>query len=359
MLLIVLSHVVQSMDAFQTAPSVGKEFMLPLSCATTDIRQFILTLMRYCGSFGNLIFFTCSCWFLLESKKTSAKKIFYMLADVWVISIIILAVMEIMTGGRVDWKHVIKSIFPTTFDNNWYITCYVLFYAIHQVLNKIIYSMGQKELLKACVILSLLYIAANNISVGTFQGTALIVWIAIYFDMAYMKIYLKKYTESKAVNYGCIMFGWMGNLVLMLLTNCLGLHFLPLYNQLEHWSRASNPFLIITAVGLLNLANSTDFKNKMINGISSLSLLVYVIHENIMLRRYRGKILMNIYYTYGFNYILARVSALAVVIFIISAMFAVIYKASIQKITKRAVDKLYACIGIFYHKVENLILKLG
>lgn len=78
-LLIVISHVVQTL----TSKSVvfSSDYVIDANKATTSAICFLLALFRYCGQAGNYIFFVCSAWFLIESKKVKAKKIAGMLAD--------------------------------------------------------------------------------------------------------------------------------------------------------------------------------------------------------------------------------------------------------------------------------------
>lgn len=60
-----------------------------------------------------------------------------MILEIWTVSIIILIVTYVILQGNISAKIVLESLFPTTFANNWYMTCYLLFYAIHPLLNKI------------------------------------------------------------------------------------------------------------------------------------------------------------------------------------------------------------------------------
>lgn len=44
-----------------------------------------------------------------------------------------------------------------------------------------------------------------------------------------------------------------------------------------------NPFLLAMSIAMFNIARNIHFKNRFINYISKLSLLIYIIHENIIL----------------------------------------------------------------------------
>lgn len=99
-------------------------------------------------SVGEFFVFACSAWFLLESASYRKEKIFSMLCEIWSVSIIVLLITYRLIPQKMSTTIFIRSLFPTTFSNNWYMTCYMIFYAIHPVLNKIIQEMNQIQLFR-------------------------------------------------------------------------------------------------------------------------------------------------------------------------------------------------------------------
>lgn len=61
-----------------------------------------------------------------------------MIVEIWVVSVVILFCCLVALHGRISAKNIAKSFLPTTFENNWYLTCYLLFYPLHSVLNRVI-----------------------------------------------------------------------------------------------------------------------------------------------------------------------------------------------------------------------------
>ncbi|MCD7791893.1 MAG: hypothetical protein LUG92_00640, partial [Oscillospiraceae bacterium] len=219
-----------------------------------------------------------------------------MLTEVWFVSAAILLIVYAAYRGNISTKLIVKSIFPTAFGNNWYITCYILFYLIHTQLNRAIYSLSQSALLKCSMLLAFLYMFVNYIHSGHFYTNGLILWVAIYFCMAYMKLYLKHTAASRTANAVFVLVGYGGHCAIIALTNYLGLHIPFFSDKLLHWNTNCSPFLILAAIGLFNLANSLKFKNRTVNTISGLSLLVYIIHENLLLRTYVRPYIIGIIY---------------------------------------------------------------
>lgn len=163
--LIVITHVVQTLSNENNYISYS-DYVLNVSGATINLKLLTLAMLRCLGAMGNSIFFVCSAWFLLDSDKASKKKVLMMILDIWLVSVAILAIVYFLRGGAIDRKLMIKSLLPTTFGNNWYLTCYILFYPLHPILNKIIHLMGQKAHLAASTIMSFLYIVCNFVLGG-------------------------------------------------------------------------------------------------------------------------------------------------------------------------------------------------
>ena len=187
--LIIINHVIQSYILDEK-----------LTIASNNFIMILVVLMRTFGTFGNMIFFICSAWFLLDSDKINKRKWLNILIEIWVMSVIILLIFEIISGSTVNIKDIIKSLFPTTFGNNWYMTCYLLFWPITPILNKIIKNMNQKELLRTTICLFVPYILVGFIKNDLFFSSQLIIWLAIYFLIAYIKFYLKNFQKNIKAN---------------------------------------------------------------------------------------------------------------------------------------------------------------
>ena len=145
--LIVVGHVVQTIGStFSYVPF--SDYYVNLREMTDQSRFLALSMLRYCGNLGNTVFFICSAWFFLDNNTVNKKKIFMLLMDIWTVSVLILAAVLIIGHRTVVKSLVLMSLFPTTFENNWYLSCYLIFYAIHPLLNQIIDRCGQKALFR-------------------------------------------------------------------------------------------------------------------------------------------------------------------------------------------------------------------
>ncbi len=348
-ILITISHVVQTLSQVNHYITYDK-YIVDISLASNDISCFVLTLLYYFGALGNSIFFVCSAWFLVRSNKYSKKKWFSILVESWVISILILVVTIIIRHGDISTTIIIKSFLPATFANNWYLTCYLLFYPIHPILNTIIYDLDRRHLFRITSSLFLLYCCLNFIKDGLFFSSTIILWISVYFIIAYTQLYLEGFSSSIKSNIVLLIVGLTCYVGMASITNLLGLHVPYLSDKMLYWAKNCNPFLISVSIALLNLFRRLPSNSRIVSYISSLSLLVYIIHENIILRTYFRPALWDyVYQTFGYDYILIWVFILTLLILLFSLTLSVIYDKSIRYLIRNA-----SCYLFYYIKDKYL-----
>lgn len=354
--LIIISHVTQTL--YTQNNNFDLDYVLEIKYATENIKGLLLAWFSSFGVQGNIIFFVCSAWFLLESQKINEIKIVKLLTDVWFINICILFVFLLGSWYNLAIKDIIKSIFPTIFASNWYITFYILFYLIHVGLNEMISKRTQKELLIIILIALFLYFVLNYIKYGLFFTSPLIEFSVIYLTIAYIKLYMKEFSKNLKGNYILFLFAILGIPILILITNFLGLNIEFFKDKLQYWNRNNSIFLLLTAVTLFNIFNSKKFINNKINYISSLSLLVYIIHENILIRTYlRPTIWIYIHEKIGYKNIIVIDLLYSVILFVISIIIAAIYKKLIQKIVYSIATELYLFIKKYFLIIIEILLK--
>ena len=338
MLLIVLYHISNTLYTKNT--HFPTDYIIPVDCATVDIKRLILTWISAFGPQGNLIFMVCSAWFLVDSKKVNFRKVNYMLADVWIINIVFLAAFLISQRFDLSETDIEKCLFPTTYSLNWYITCYIFLYSIHTALNRIIYSMSQKELLMTVSAMLILYYIVNFLHSGRFFVSSFIDFIIVYFTMAYLKLFGRKFGEK--IKYGGLLIGLIGTPLLILFSDYTALHDSSADDNISKWCNNNSPFLLLTAISLFFIFRGFKFTGNLVNGISSLTLLIYIIHENYLLRTFiRPMFWIYIYQNYDYSRFLIYDIAFAAVLFTAALLVSFIYRVSLQKIVHIISDKIF------------------
>lgn len=338
------------------------DYMVDLVNASRDFQKLTVAILSYLGTFGNTVFFICSAWFFLDDDKVSLKKWFRMFTEIWIVSVIILIISYIIRDGDISGLIVIRSLFPNIFCNNWYLTAYLVFYPLHGLLNKLIEQMNQKMLFRIAMSLILIFVIINFF-MTSFFATELTLWFSIYFFMAYIKRYCYRFTTNIKANCLVAAISLGVFIGIIVLTNFLGLYIPIFANKVLYWRNNCNPFMILFCITLFNIALNLDVRKKRgkcIQQIASLSMLVYLIHENIIVREYyRPCIWEYIYKNYGYSYLLLWVVGLAVTIFVLSTIVAYVYKHSIGILVYWISDKLLENLKKMYLTIEEKMLMLS
>lgn len=356
---IVINHTVQSLtNEAYNIPNNG--FVIDISRATTNIQCILLQIFRHFGVLENSVFFICSAWFLLKSKNWNKKKWLFMVIEIWVVSIVIFIITYIILHGNISIGIIISSLFPTTFGNNWYMTCYLLFYPIHPILNSIVNMMNQRQLFRSTLVMVFLYVFMNFINCSCFFSSAIILWITIYFAIAYMQKYLMSFVDNIRENIILFIIGVIGFIGIILITDICGLYSQVLSDKVMRWVNNCNPFLLAMSIAMFNIARNIHFKNRFINYISKLSLLIYIIHENIILRTYFRPAMWNyVYKRFGYSDVIQWVFIISFIIFIFGILCSILYVLTLQRFVNKVSGKLYEVVRIKYLLFEKFCLMIG
>jgi hypothetical protein len=353
----VLFHTSQKLITGTEKYGINASYIYDISKASTSLQHILLIIIQYFGVWGNDIFFVCSAWFLLDNNRFKKKKEFFLFSEVWIISIIMLIAGLIVLHGDISTKNILKSIFPNTLGLNWYITCYLLFYPIHPILNKIILWMNQKTLLRTTIALSLLYIFINTIKEDLFFSSPLILWCAFYFLIAYLKFYLIDFSNNIKKNVWLFGANLIGILALIFATNVLGLHSSFFNDKDLHWAVNCNFFIIFMTIAMFNISRSIHFNNKFINYLSSLSLLVYIIHENLIMRRYIRPATWDFMYRQsGHGHLIGQLMIIFISTLIGTFIVSWIYDKTLRKLVRKGSLWIYKKLRVKYLNVERKIL---
>jgi hypothetical protein len=356
-LLIILSHVVQTLR-MKSGYSPYSDYLINTAVATQSARVLVLHFLSFSGQFGNWLFFLCSAWFLTGSKRSKKNKITFLVLDIWFVSVIFLAAVLIINPDIISAKIIARCLFPTTWANNWYLTAYILIYAAHPFLNVIIDNLPKRSLFALSATMMTLYTGINFLK-NSFFSSKIIVWVAVYFAVAYVRRYMPVFSGSIKANAVLFAASFACHIALVLATNYAGLHISALSGQMNHWLIMSNPMLIAMAAALFNIMRNIHFSSRAVNYVSGLSLLIYIIHENILVRIYFRPFLWHyIYNHYGFDHIFALTFAYTAGMFAVSALLAAVYHLTLEKLVVKAADRITALLSKLYGRIEAKAMKV-
>lgn len=350
-LMIVLSH---------SIPVNVPNSLYALNIASADIQHLIANIFRYLGQVGNAIFVVSSAWFLVDSKKVNGKKLLYIYGDCFVFSMLWLGIALFLLDYDISAKELIKQFFPVTFQLNWFICCYIMLYAIHPLLNKIICSITKETHLLICITAFILYCVISEIKGELYFYNNLIGFIMLYFLTAYIKLYLKELSANKKVSIGMMLTGAIGSILLFAALELAGLHIGFLSNKITHFSNFTNPCCLLFVFGLFCYAKEHSFVSKPVNYLSGLSLIIYIFHENYFVYFYlRNDIFKIILEKYTFNHFIPWVIIVAILTLIISVAVSALYQSTIKRLVVKICNLLADFIESVYKKVSGILLKLN
>lgn len=350
MVLICLCHTIPA----AAYPSATAENPFIDGVATTSLQYFFASCMGAAGLIGDVIFIVCSSYFLLESRKVKISKIALMLLNTLVISLIFMTVI-LSLGYKLSAMEIVRQIFPTIFQNNWFVTYYIVFYLLHPLLNIIIRSLDKRALGIAAALLfvqSYILLFVQSAAPGV---NKLFCFVTIYFIVAYFKYYGGSFTQSKKLNIIVLISSIVFYYAMRVAVNFIGLHYYadkpcPLFNLFH----INNPVILAFSLSLFNLANRKSFVSKPINFLSSLSLLFYLIHHNNLIDKYiQPKWHEWFIGKFGGNLLAADMLLLFLILFTASILLSAVYKLTVERGTKFIADKIQLLSDRLIAKIKS------
>ena len=340
MFVIVITHSLPKYGDL-TAP-----YVIDINTTVVGLQYTLVYLSMDLGYIGLSIFTICSAYFLVDSKKLSREKIWMMVSDVFAISVIWMIVI-IALGYNVSFHQMLNSLLPIISANNWYIGCYLVLYLLHPFLNIVIDNIDRKTHLYIVVITLGVYSFIASVRYGIYYNNELVQFVMLYFLIAYIKKYGEKRFESTARN---VLRALVGFAVLIILLLLLQYVFTSLNMACSLYG--FNPIILFIAINIFYMFKNVSFSNSFVNKLAGMTLLIYVIHENILFRENIKPVFWEyIYNTYGYDSLFLYVILVAIVLFGGSIVIAFIYECTIKKI----VTRVWRWLDATLIKVENMI----
>jgi len=279
-----------------------------------------------------------STWFLVDSDKVNLKRVRQIIADNQVISVLMMLVFVLFGGGiYLTYKTAIKQVFPFFFAMLWYITCYITYYSIHGIVNRGIrdIKMNQSFLLFLLIGFDLL---------------VFVMWWVYYNDVVgflmihLMSLCIKRIQKINNTKIGklLLIIGLLGWLFGAIALNAVGLKIDLLTDKLQNWNRFYNPFILMIAYGSIILASHKEFYSAKINALSELSLYIYMITGNQLIRMYLDNLLYDLVCKHCGNSMLiciVFVLIYAVVKFLVGIVLSILYKNTVGKFVLKITSK--------------------
>ena len=283
--LIVLSHVLPKCNN------------IDLNYAGLSLEKVVLVFFKYCGQIGNVLFIVITSYFLAgNSKKVNVKKLLSIIINMCIISWIFLVIFAKIgiVNNRIT---ILNYAFPFMYNlNYWFPCCYILFYAIHPLLNTIIENTSKETLGRYNIGFIILYCILNILATEPqFYYTDLVGFIGIYFIVAYIKLYAQDFFNSFKENFIILMTSLICLVLFIMAIERIGMSNSYVFDKVLCYCKLYNILVIGIARPAFNIFyNFVKIKeNVLINYIASLPLYVYMITDNYLLRERVRSVIFN------------------------------------------------------------------
>lgn len=296
----------------------------------------LLILFRYLGQIGDTLFIMCSAWFLCDRESSKAAKCIKLVLDSFVISIIGLGIASAFMCPTI--KEIVRCVFPVTFQTNWFVGCYIIYFLIHPLLNRAVKDLMRTQFRALTVIMLLAYSVVSTVH-SSYYFTNLVAFIMMHYLVSYTKRYEFFKRDAKLDVIGIIICSWL-LLTLIILMIIAGSKVGALADKNLLFCHFYNPLIIGIVMPALFIAARKKWISKIVNTISGLSLFVYLIHGNYFWQAY-GKYSTHHYLRMaGFEMVDSTL-----ILFAITAAGSLIIAFSYKSTVGRATEKLATYIG--------------
>lgn len=309
--------------------------------ADWSINSLIVKILRIGAKIGVNCFVLITGYFMVNSTfkiekliKLEIKVVAYTMG-IFILNVFI-GIVEI------NFKLLIQSMFPIIFSLYWFMTAYVLLYMFSPFLNEFIKKVKKEQLLKLIFVLVLVRIIIPTITTSELGLSNLSWFITLYLISAYLKKNIT-FFDNKKTNRKIFIF----NLTFIILSIIVITFFsnkVPILKGHENYFSMMNKIpLVLCSISLFSIFKSIEIKNKVINNIAKNTLGVYLIHENIIIRKFIWE-----------NFLTKNISNSLLLIIYITTYCLCLFIACIliDKIINFIVEIIYKLLKKIFYKIK-------
>lgn len=292
-----------------------------------------------------------------DNISPKIKNLFSLLFTVLFYSITIFFVFKLFGPEPLGTKELLKSFIPTIMGRYWFFSAYFGLILLSPVLNLFVHKSNLKHAFTFFVVLFLFSIISVIHDTFSLLGGYSVIWFVLtYLIGAIVKKYDLNKLFSKKIWFIIVLSAFIVTWLSKIVLSFTNISFLQ--NNSGRLINYVSPTIIVMAIGLLGLfSNTTSISShpKIISFFATSAFSVYLIHDNIFVRKY---IIANIYtMVSGFNFLFLALSIIGIVMLIFSYCI-LIDKIRIYLFKIIKVDKLSKQIEDFIKtKINDIYIK--
>ena len=235
------------------------------------------------------------------------------------------------------------------FNSYWFFTAYIILLLFVPYINKLIDYLSQKQYLICLGIMLLLWVIIPTFFSQTMYGDILPQFLMFYMIGAYLRKFPHNFMRNpKVAKLICLV-----SFILLFLSNIiidlLGRYIIFFSNKNMFFYSRTSLLVVGCAVGLFGVFVNKNFYSKYVNKLASCTFGVYLIHENLFIRK-----LLWIDWLKNYEYCF---SVFFLLHLIVSVVLVYLFSVAIDMIYKLYVEKYVQCI--YYSVQKFLLLSIG
>ena len=306
-------------------------------------QMHITNIMAWWGDFGNSIFIAISGYFMVD-RQVKPRKIVLLASNTFLYAWVILALVkafapELCPEGAIAW-----NLVPMWVGENWFVSCYILFFCFVPFYNKFLMGLRQREYLRFVLLFFMAYTALPAMGYQNFMAGAKL----LLFGMMYaIGGYLRRFCQERLVpachrGYARTAWGLLCLTVLLAaLTECNDIYFHvdDMMKKMVGYVFALQ--VVLVAMLLMAFGSMKPFYSRGINSLAGATLGVYLIHDNAFMRTIIwDRILPNAEY-FTSDYYVLFVAAKIAGVFLVCSGIELIRQRYVEPWQERLIDRVY------------------
>lgn len=247
------------------------------------INKMIIQFLSIGGEIGVNCFILISGYFLVDSQFKT-KKVVKIILETVTYSIIFLIMFNVANAENITLTEYKKSIMPVTFSLYWFITAYIILYIFSPYINKLLNTLEKVDTIKLILMLVVIESIIPTIFNVNRHFSHILWFITLYIMGAYLKRNPIKVDNRKVIATSIILY--LSIFISILIFDLISLKIEIFKGHELYFLKRNSILTLITSVTIfLSFVNLKVKENKIINKIASTMLGVYIIHENVFVRK--------------------------------------------------------------------------
>lgn len=326
----------------------------------SNMNKYIGIILFSLGKIGVNIFILITGYFSIK-KNFSIKKLIKLWLEVVFYSVGVTFVFAISGKVQLNFKELIKFIFPISFNKYWFITIYIILYTLMPFINRYVNKVNKEQYQKLLVILFFLCVGLYSIMYSSITYSMneslplsnIIFYILVYLIGGYIRLYgiekIENISCKRTIGYTLLIFCVFT--IFLIVSEIIDYKYNKLGNVLFWYTRSNSIFVYILSILTFYSFKKIELKEiKIINLLASSCFGIYLIqsHTFIAGKKLYKDIIHTEYFVKSPLLIVQAIASIIVIYFIGGCIDLVRQKVIEDKIIK--IKKFDS----FFNKIDKL-----